>query len=301
MEELNLNPSELAPEGNEGVESDDSVVSLTDLFQQLSDPSAADNQPKPTETVGNQAPRNGDANRRPSGNEQEKIANQTDFNRVLGSRLREERSKIAREYENNPAFTVGQRVIQEYMAREGLTEEQAARKFLDERAEALADHYQKNPKEYIKAQLQGQFNPQQNVQRKPAQNDYDPDTTDSRAAGEVLSRMEANGELPEGFGQNSIDQNFANDVRDYGVRVALRIWERANSGVQPQGRTVPNRSVDPISTELERRQRYASPMKVNGGDAETKPIDYNTMTKEQFAEMDKRIEQGMKQGKRFAP
>lgn len=306
MEELYINSAASGQEDDFGGEqqNQESFVSLSEMFGKIKDQTAAENQQNAPETGANPAPRNGGANRSQPQTDPNKISNQTDFNRVLSGRLAEERERVAKRYESASAYQIGQRILQEYMTRDGLNEEQAARKFAEERAEQQAELYAKNQKEYIKAQLMGQFNPPQpDASRRPAPVAEDTDdTTDPQSAGQVLSQMAQYGELPEGFSQKSIDRTFVEDVQRFGVRRAVALWERENAGAPrtpAQNGAVPSRAS--IASELERRQRLSTPMRVNGADAQPQPLDFSNMTKEQFAEFDKQIERGFRNGMKYTP
>lgn len=300
MEEFNVDFIE-GLQDNEDQGETEGAVSLSSLLEQVQGNATADKKPAATETDAKKAdPRNGDATRGKTSADVEKIENQTDFNRVLRGRLAEERERVERRLKSDEAYQIGQRVLQEIMQRDGITAKEAARKYIDERTEQLADLYDKNPKEYIKAQLKNQFGQREEAPPKQVYDDAD-DTTDPKAAGRLLTRMEEDGELPDGFSQESIDRAFVEDVKAFGVRRALSLWERENSGAPRSTKRSAVPSREDIASDLQKRQKLASPMRVSGGDAQPKAIDYNALTKEQFKALDAEIERGLKQGKKFAP
>ena len=114
-------------------------------------------------------PRNGGA---PTNTEPE-IKSQQDFNRALNARLTQERSKVENRFKTSPQYSIGDVLLNEYMEQNGVSAEEAARRILNERADAKAKAAKADPetfyRDYYAKQGANQRPQQQQRQAAPQQ------------------------------------------------------------------------------------------------------------------------------------
>lgn len=80
---------------------------------------------------------------------------QEDFDRVLGRRLGDER----RRYESSPEYMLGQQLIRERAARDGITAQEAYQRIQNDHVQQKAEQYAKDPKAFYADYLTQQNRP----------------------------------------------------------------------------------------------------------------------------------------------
>ena len=236
-------------------------------------------------------PRNGGAQPQ----QEQKIETQQDIDRRLGYRIREERTKAESAIKSSAPYTLGEMLLNEYMEQNGVSEEEAARRILNERADRKAEEAAKDPKKFYRdmyAQQGANQRPQQQ-QRQTAQQPEQGSDLNSE-----LQYAVANGMLPQGFMPEHIDQFFVNDAKAFGLQYAFDRWEQSNVAQpryqQPAQQRVPQQQV----MQQQRQQTATKPMRVQGTDATVKPLDFSTdaMDSDTFKETYAKLRQAAARG-----
>ena len=210
-------------------------------------------------------PRNGVA----QPNQEPEIKSQADFNRALNARLTQERSKVESRFKSSAQYSVGDVLLREYMDQNGVSDEEAARRILNERAERKAKDAKADPEKFYRdyyAEKGAAQRPQQ--QQKTAQQPEQGSDLESELQNAVSS-----GALPQGFMPEHIDQFFVNDAKAFGLQYAFDRWEQSN-GAKPQYQPAAQRV--PQQQTQQRQQPATKPMRVQGTDATVKPLDFST-------------------------
>ena len=91
-------------------------------------------------------PRNGGAQLQ----QEQKIETQQDIDRRLGYRIREERTKAEAALKASAPYTLGEMLLNEYMEQNGVSAEEAARRILNERADAKAKAAKADPETFYR-------------------------------------------------------------------------------------------------------------------------------------------------------
>lgn len=222
---------------------------------------------------------------------QPKVNNQKDFDKALSQRLSQENAKGYNrgksEIENSPEMQYIRAVIDDRAREKGITREQALRELNDERINARAQQYAKDPASWYRDQMLGQ---------QPTQNAQDSTKIGSLSVSEIARQMadaiRAN-DLPEGFDPRNPGNDFFEAAGEYGVKAALRIWKAEHaSEVQAQ---VDARQ---IAQEVEKRRSAPKPMSPSGANpANPREIDFGKMNSKEFLEFDRRLKQAAREGK----
>lgn len=200
---------------------------------------------------------------------------QKDIDKAFGQRLAQERRK----YEQSDAYQLGQMLLNERAARDNITPAEAYLRIQQERLDATADAYAKDPKRFYKDWLTGNTNPQ----RQPSPVGETPESQ-ARRVGEELANMYQAGALPEGFDiRTNLDQDTYNNIIEYGAPAAMRIWAAEHS---------------PVERELARRQSGPAPMRPTSSNKQSAPIDYSTISSEDFFKKRAEIRKANLDGKR---
>lgn len=203
---------------------------------------------------------------------------QADFDRILGARLRDERVR----HEASPEFMLGQQLIRERAARDGVTAEEAYRRITNDHVQQRAEQYVKDPKSFYTDMLTQQLQPQtpQTPQTSPTPN------TPADAA-TLTQQLIAAGAMDMGFQPQHITPQFAADAQQYGVQTALLLWQRGQAPTQ-----------DAVVATLEQRKRAPQPMRPmsNGGTVPTR--DYASMSSEEFRKLEAKLQQATLDGRR---
>ena len=206
--------------------------------------------------------RNSGANTQPA----QKIETQQDIDRRLGYRINEERSKVMR----SPQYSLGAELLADYMARNGVTEEEAARRIRSERADQKAKDAKADPEKFYRDYYAKQETPDQ-----PKTSQRQSENATTGQGGDLASELQhavASGNLPQGFQPEHIDQFFVNDAQAYGLQYAFDRWEQSHGGQQQRSAT------------QQQRQTNAKPMRVTGTEATRKPLSFTTedMSSDEF-------------------
>jgi len=200
---------------------------------------------------------------------------QKDIDRAFGQRLAQERRK----YEQSDAYQLGQMLLEERAKEEGISTAEAYRRIQQERLDARADTYARNPKEFYKDFLQGTANPQ----RQPVISASEDPQAQARRVGEELANMYQAGSLPQGFDvQSSLDQDTYNNIVEYGAPAAMRIWAAEHGP----------------AVELARRQSGPAPMRPTSSNKQSAPSDFSQLSSEEFAKKRAEIRRAYLDGKR---
>lgn len=256
---------------NDGFESGEGAreVHVSDLIE--TKPTAnAETKPAGTEGSPQAQTRNGGAQTAPG----QDIKTQVDFNRVLGSRLTQERDKVGREFRATPQYSLGDELIRERMVRDGVSAEEAHRRIRAERADRLAEEAVKDPRKFYRDAYSGgltQPPPQQPI---PQQQQEQPLPQQSQSVGAEIMSYVNSGQIPAGFSPEQLTKEFVAYAQVYGVQEAFDNWSSKRAGQPPQ----------PAQQQPAQQQRPAqAPMRVTGGDATRKPVDF---TREAMSDAD---------------
>lgn len=222
---------------------------------------------------------------------QPKVNNQKDFDKALSQRLSQENTKGYNrgksEVENSPEMQYIRAVIEDRAREKGITREQALRELNEERINARAQQYAKDPASWYRDQMLGQ-QPNHNAQ----QSTQIGNLSVTEIARQMADAIRAN-ELPEGFDARNPGNDFFEAAGEYGVKAALRIWKAEHaSEVQAQ---VDARQ---IAQEVEKRRGAAKPMSPSGANpAIPREIDFNRMSTEEFRAFEAKVKQAQREGK----
>ena len=200
---------------------------------------------------------------------------QADFDRILGARLRDERAK----HEATPEFMLGQQLIRERAARDGVTAEEAYRRITNDHVQQRAEQYAKDPKSFYADMLTQQMTPQAPPIR-PTNNTPDP-------AASLTQQLIAAGAMDMGFQPQHITPQFAADAQKYGVQTALVLWQRGQTPTQ-----------DAVVAQIEQRRRAPQPMRPTGNGGAMPTYDYSAMSSEEFKKLDAKLKQAAMNGQR---
>ena len=202
---------------------------------------------------------------------------QKDIDAAFGKRLAKEREK----FERSPEWQLGSLYLDERAQRDGVSREEAYRRIQQERIDAKADAYAKDPKQFYRDLLQGTAsNPQrQPAFQPPAQEDPE---AQAKRVGEEIANMYKAGTLPAGFDFKKLDQDTYNNIVEYGGPAAMRIWAAEHGPAQ----------------ELSRRQSGPAPMRPTSSNQRNAPPDYQAMSSEDYYKKKAEIRKAMLDGKR---
>lgn len=199
---------------------------------------------------------------------------QEDFNRVLGQRLGDERRK----YEASPEYMLGQQLIRERAARDGITAQEAYQRIQNDHVQQKAEQYAKDPKAFYADYLTQQNRPYTPTPQ-PASQPAD--------AASLTQQLIAAGAMDMGFQPQHITPQFAADAQQYGVQTALLLWQRGNAPTQ-----------DAVVAQLEQRKRAPQPMRPMSNGAATPTRDYASMSSEEFRKLEAKLKQATLDGRR---
>ena len=221
---------------------------------------------------------------------QPKVSSQKDFDKALRERLTNENTKgynrAKAEIENSPELQYLRAVIDDRAREKGITREQALRELNEERINARAQQYAKDPASWYRDQMLGQQNkPQAQEGTKIGK------LTVSELARQMADAIRAN-ELPEGFDPHQPGDDFFEAAGEYGVKAALRIWKAEHrSEVQAQA------NARQIAQEVEKRRNGPKPMSPSGANpAAPREIDFTRMSSKDFLAFEKKMKQAQRDG-----
>lgn len=199
---------------------------------------------------------------------------QTDFDKVLGKRLYDERSKQEARWRSTPQYLLGEELLKERMAKDNLSEADAYERIRAERRDAKAQQYARNPQEFYNDYLAEKEQPRQ--------------TQQSGGAEEFTRALIEAGAPDMGFTADDITASFTEDVQKYGVQAALAMWQRTReAGTRAQAREQMN-----VQRSLPR------PHTVQGQPAGAPAYDYSTMSDEDFDKVIAKLNQATLDGRR---
>ena len=202
------------------------------------------------------------------------IKNQTDFNAALKTRLQEKEASVARRYQNSPEFMLGQELLRERM-QNGISAEQAYQQILDERVKAKAESYRQNPQNFYEDYL-----------RQQSRQEYRSSSDDASSLAEQLISAREMGLLPEDFSPQDITPDFIENVQEFGVRGAAKIYNASRV------------STDNVVSKVSANQRLPRPMKTDGINVPPPRIDIEHMSTEDFEKLDQRLSEALAKGRR---
>jgi len=220
-----------------------------------------------------------------------KVENQKDFNEALRSRLSQENTKGYNrgksEVENSPEMQYIRAVIEDRAREKGITREQALRELNDERINARAQQYAKDPASWYRDQMLGQQNTQAQANTPAGMLPVE------EIARQMADAMRSNA-LPEGFDPHNPGNDFFEAAGQYGVKAALRIW-KAEHASEVQAQT----DARQIATEIERRRNAPKPMSPSSANPSVpREVDYMSMSTEQFKKFEEQLRKADREGKR---
>jgi len=207
-------------------------------------------------------------------------SSQKDIDAAFGKRIAQERRK----YEQSDAYQLGQMLLEERAQRDGVTREEAYRRIQQERLDAKADNYARNPKEFYKDYLQGNTQQRQpSFSQAPVPLSEEEPKAQARRVGEELANLYRAGAIPDGFDiQSSLDQDTYNNIVEYGAPAAMRIWAAEHGP----------------AAELSRRQSGPAPMRPTSSNKQSAPPDYSHISSADYYKKKAEIRQAMLDGKR---
>jgi len=219
------------------------------------------------------APAPDDAGTAGSAPAQQTAQTQTDFDKVLGKRLYDERSKQETRWRSTPQYLLGEELLQERMKRENLSEADAYEKIRAERREAKAQQYARNPQEFYADYLA----------------EKEPTKTQPSNSAEELTRMLIEAGAPDmGFTAGDITPQFAEDAQKYGVSAALAMWQRTRSAdTQAQARQ-----------QMDVQRSLPRSHSIQGQAAGAPALDYSTMSDEDFDKVTAKLNRATRDGRR---
>ena len=201
---------------------------------------------------------------------------QKDIDAAFGKRI----AKVRQQYEQSDAYQLGQMVLNERAQRDGISPAEAYQRIQQERLDAKAEAYARDPKQFYKDLLQGNT-PQQ--QRQPAFPQQETPQAQAQRIGEELADMYRAGSLPQGFDiQQNLDQDTYNNIVEYGAPAAMRIWAAEHN---PE-------------LELARRRSGPSPMRPTSSNKQSAPTDFSTISSEEYYKKRAEIRKAALDGKR---
>ena len=203
---------------------------------------------------------------------------QKDIDAAFGKRLAKEREK----YEQSPEWQLGALYLDERAKRDGISRNEAYQRIQQERLDAKADAYARDPKQFYKDLLSGNATPQQ---RQPSFQPAQAETPEAQAqrVGAELANMYKAGQLPQGFDiQQSLDQDTYNNIVEYGAPAAMRIWAAEHGP----------------AAELARRQSGPAPMRPTSSNKQSAPTDFSTISQEEWFKKRAEIRKAALDGKR---
>lgn len=219
-----------------------------------------------------------------------KVESQKDFNAALSARLSQENTKGYNkgksEVENSPEMQYIRAVIEDRAREKGITREQALRELNEERINARAQRYAKDPALFYKDQMLAQEQAQAQTEPKPG---YLPV---EEIAKQMADAVRSN-TLPDGFDIHNPGVDFLQTASELGVKAALRIWKAEHaSEVQAQA------NARQIAAEIERRRNAAKPSNPSSANpAASREVDFMKMSSEDFDKFDRQVRKAAKEGK----
>ena len=216
----------------------------------------------------------------PTPADEAKPQTQKDIDRAFGLRLDKERKK----YEQSPEWQLGQMMLNERAKRDGITPAEAYQRIQQERLDARADAYARNPKQFYADLLAGNVTtPQRQTFTEPTPLTQATPEAQAQRVGAELASMYQNGQLPEGFDiRSSLDQDTYNNIVEYGAKAAMRIWAAEHGP----------------AVELARRQSGPAPMRPTSSNKQSGPTDYSQMSSEEFFKKREEINRAVLNGKK---
>lgn len=204
---------------------------------------------------------------------------QKDIDAAFGKRLAKEREK----YEQSPEWQLGALYLDERAKRDGISRNEAYQRIQQERLDAKADAYARDPKQFYKDLLSGNATPQQRQPSfQPAPQSETPESQAQRVGAELANMYKA-GQLPQGFDiQQSLDQDTYNNIVEYGAPAAMRIWAAEHGPAQ----------------ELARRQSGPAPMRPTSSNKQSAPTDYNNVSSADYFKKREEIRKAILDGKK---
>lgn len=201
---------------------------------------------------------------------------QKDIDAAFGKRLAKEREK----YEQSPEWQLGALYLDERAKRDGISRNEAYQRIQQERLDAKADAYARDPKQFYKDLLSGNATPQQ---RQPSFQQAETLEAQAQRVGAELANMYKAGQLPQGFDiQQSLDQDTYNNIVEYGAPAAMRIWAAEHGPAQ----------------ELARRQSGPAPMRPTSSNKQSAPTDYNNVSSADYFKKREEIRKAILDGKK---
>lgn len=202
---------------------------------------------------------------------------QKDIDAAFGKRI----AKVRKQYEESPEYQLGAQFLKERADRDGITAAEAYQRIQQERLDAKADAYAKDPKQFYKDLLSGNATPQRQTTFQQPQ--AETPQAQAQRVGEELANMYKAGQLPQGFDiQKSLDQDTYNNIVEYGAPAAMRIWAAEHGP----------------AAELARRQSGPAPMRPTSSNTQSAPTDFSTISQEEWFKKRAEIRKAALDGKR---
>lgn len=187
---------------------------------------------------------------------------------IIGQRLGREREKFMR----SPEYIAGELVLKQRMQRDNIGAEEALKRIRDDQVDERAELYAKDPKAFYRDYINGQNAPQPVAE------------TDNALARELITAHQMHA-LPQNFDPNrDVDETFVAYHHAFGLSKAVENWKSRNSAA--------------TAAEVQRQKTAPQPMKIGGNPVNTPSLDFGSMSYEDFARIDKQIEQSLRMGRK---
>ena len=246
-------------------------VTISDLMADTQDDAKVDEQ---TDAADPSEQRDDNAEPQTGDGQQTVYKSQQEVDAAFSKRLAAERKRN----ESSDEFKLGRFLIDQVASSKGISRAEAAEQIRKAEIDRQAEEYASNPKEFYKAQL---------VKEQQTTKDSGMQGEASRISAD-LSNAARNGNLPNGFGKESITKEFVLDAKEYGVKAALAMWERQNTESPSMQRVV---------AEVEKRRSAVKPMQPSGRSPSPERIDFSNMSSEEFRKVEQRIKKAQLDGK----
>lgn len=211
-----------------------------------------------------------------------------------------EKKRVARQYETSPEYQLGKVLVEERMAKDGVSKEEAKRRIEEDRRKALAATFKEKPEEgfdYLlrqREQTTKQPEPEEalepnSIDDKALRTKFQSGAIDeptARAAGSFVRKAVEDGVLPADFDPKADMTKLVADWTKYGFDAAAEMLVRSRAGMAAN-------AADPIAE----RRNEPQPIRTTGESTQRGNPDYNGMDDRKFLDMWKDGKKAIASGK----